>query len=91
MPVLLMSVNEDGFYIFQVLLKMKRKKKEDLGLKGMQHAKLKIFTIWYHTEKVCLSSLRPSELLFELEEIFSAHGGKFSVIKTSVILRLFCS
>ena len=79
------------FTFFQVLLKIKRKEKENLGLKGMQPAKPKIFTIWYFTEKVCLSSLRPSELLFELEEIFSAHGEKFSVIKTSVILRLFCS
>lgn len=49
----------------------------------------KIFTVWYITEGSLPLSLRPSELFFELKEISSAHAGEFSVVKISVMFRLF--
>lgn len=54
-------------HCFSVVKIKRKKKKKDMGLRGMQSAKPKILTVWYFTEKVYLSCVRPSELLFQLE------------------------
>lgn len=56
---------------------------------GTEVCALKLFTVWYITEKNLPLPPKPSELLFELEEISSAHGGEFSVVKISMMFRLF--
>ena len=75
---------------FSNVVKIKqKKKKKDLGLRGLYPAKPKIFTIWcFRVKRLPLLSLASMKLLHE-PEILSAHAGESSVIKTSVVFRLF--